>query len=114
MNNKNVLLEEELAALLEQDPDQESDSQTNLKLKLVLDFSLEISVRIGNAQRTLGELFQLTTGTVIELDRMLNEPVELLVNGKGFARGEVITIGEHFGIKITSINRPEERLKNLR
>jgi flagellar motor switch protein FliN/FliY len=109
-----MLSEKELAALLGQDPDRESDSQADLKLKLVLDFSLEISVRLGNAQRTLGELFHLTTGTVIELDRMLSEPVELLVNGRGFARGEVITIGEHFGIRITSIDRPEERLENLR
>jgi len=114
MNNRNLLSEEELSALLQDEPARGADSVANLKLNLILDFSLEISVRLGNAQRTLGDLLQLTTGTVIELDRMINEPVELLVNDKTFARGEVITIGEHFGIKITSINRPEARLENLR
>lgn len=114
MSNRNMLSEEELAALLRDEPDPDFDSQVGLKLKLVLDFPLEISVRLGSAQRTLGELYHLTTGVVVELDRMLNEPVELLVNGKTFARGEVITIGEHFGIKITSINQPEERLEHLR
>ncbi|MEW5785278.1 MAG: FliM/FliN family flagellar motor switch protein [Bacillota bacterium] len=114
MDSKNLLSEEELAALLQDDPNQENTAQADLKLKLVLDFPLEVSVRLGNARRTIGELMHLSTGTVIELDRMLNEPVELLVNGKAFARGEVITIGEYFGINITSIIKPEERLENLR
>lgn len=113
MSNRNLLTEEELAALLQEDSAQESDSQVNLKLKLVLEFPLEISVRLGNAQRTVEELLHLSTGAVIELDRMLSEPVELLVNGKAFARGEVITIGENFGINVTSIVRTEERLENL-
>ena len=114
MNSGNLLSAEELAALLQDDQSAKEEDQADLKLKLVLDFPLEISVRLGNARRSVGELLNLHTGAVIELDRMLTEPVELLVNGKPFARGEVITIGENFGINITSIIKPEERLENLR
>ena len=114
MNNDHLLSPEELAALLQDDQEEKNQEQAALKLKLVLDFPLEISVRLGNAQRTIGELLNLHTGAVIELDRMVTEPEELLVTGKHFARGEVITIGENFGVNITAIVKPEERVKNLR
>ena len=114
MSNEEILTAEELAALLQDDTDQDADSLMGMKLKLVLGFPLEVSVRLGSAQRAIGELLNLSSGTVIELDRLISDPVELLVNGKTFARGEVITIGEYFGIKITSIIKPEERLENLR
>jgi len=86
----------------------------DLKLKLVLDFPLEVSVRLGDTQRTIGQLLNLTVGTVIELENSIEEPVELVVNGKPFAEGEVITIGEVFGIRLQNIINPKERLENLR
>lgn len=85
-----------------------------LKLKVVLDFPLEVAVRIGNAARNIGELLKLTAGTVIELDREISEPADLIINGQVVARGEIVIIGENFGVRITSILKPVERLEQLR
>ncbi len=109
-----MLSEEEMNALLSVDSSREDELKMDLKLKLVLDFPLEVSVRLGEARMTIGQLLNLTVGTVVELDSMIDEPVDLVVNGKSFARGEVITVGETFGVRLKSISKPEERLENLR
>ncbi len=114
MDNRHILSEEEMNALLSEGSNREDELKMDLKLKLVLDFPLEVSVRLGNAERTIGQLLNLTVGTVIELDKMIDEPVELVVNGKPFAEGEVITIDETFGIRLKNIIKPEERIENLR
>ncbi len=114
MDSRNLISEEEMRALLSEDTSREDELKMDLKLKVVLDFPLEVSVRLGNAQRTISQLLNLTVGTVIELDTMIDEPVDLVVNGKQFATGEVITIGEAFGVRLRSISKPEDRLENLR
>jgi flagellar motor switch protein FliN/FliY len=114
MDNDNLLTEEELRALLDNDPGREDDLKMDLKLKLVLDFPLEVSVRLGDAEMTVGQILNLTVGTVIELDSMVTDPVDLKVNGKSFAQGEVITIGETFGVRLDNISKPEDRIENLR
>lgn len=114
MDSRNLLSEEEMNALLSDSFDREDELKMDLKLKLVLDFPLEVSVRLGDAQRTIGQLMNLTVGTVIELDNMIDEPVDLVVNGKAFARGEVVTVGESFAVRLKSIIKPEERIENLR
>lgn len=107
------MTEEELEALLGGGQDPEDDLKMDLKLKLVLDFPLEVSVRLGKAEMTVGEILNLSVGTVIELDSMVADPVDLKVNGKSFAKGEVIVIGETFGVRLEGISKPEERIKNL-
>ncbi len=114
MDSRNLLSEEEMNALLSDSFDREDELKMDLKLKLVLDFPLEVSVRLGDAQRTIGQLMNLTVGTVIELDNMIEEPVDLVVNGKAFARGEVVTVGESFAVRLKSIIKAEERIENLR
>ncbi len=114
MDSRHILSEEEMNALLNEDSNREDELKMDLKLKLVLDFPLEVSVRLGKAERTIGQLLNLTVGTVIELDKMIEEPVELMVNGKTFAEGEVITIDETFGIRLKNIIKPEERIETLR
>ncbi len=114
MDSRNILSEEEMNALLNEDSSREEELKMDLKLKLVLDFPLEVSVRLGEAQRTIGQLLNLTVGTVIELDKMIDDPVELVVNGKPFAEGEVITVGETFGVRLKNIINPKERIENLR
>ncbi len=114
MDSRSLLSEEEMKALFSDETSREEELKMDLKLKLVLDFPLQISVRLGEAQRTIGQLLNLTVGTVIELDRMIEEPVVLVVNGRKFAAGEVVTVGETFGIRLKSISRPEDRLENLR
>ncbi len=114
MDSRNLLSEEEMNALLSDDSSREEELKMDLKLKLVLDFPLEVSVRLGDTQMTIGQLLNLTVGTVIELDSMIDEPVGLFVNGKPFAAGEVITVGETFGVRLKSISKPEDRIENLR
>lgn len=114
MDSRSLLSEEEMNALLSDDSSREEELKMDLKLKLVLDFPLEVSVRLGESRMTIGQLLNLTVGTVIELDNMIDEPVGLFVNGKPFASGEVITVGETFGIRLKNISKPEDRIENLR
>ncbi|MEW5919720.1 MAG: flagellar motor switch protein FliN [Bacillota bacterium] len=83
-------------------------------LDLILDFPLVLSVRLGEVMKNLEEVRQISPGTVIELNRMISDPVDVFVNGKLIARGEVIVVEENFGIKITHIYNPLERVKRLK
>lgn len=114
MDSRNLLSEEEMNALLDTSSSREDELKMDMKLKLVLDFPLEVSVRLGDSGMTIGQLLNLTVGTVIELDNMVDDPVDLVVNGKTFATGEVITVEETFGVRLKSITKPEERIENLR
>jgi flagellar motor switch protein FliN len=114
MDSHNLLTEEELRALLDNDSSREEELKMDLKLKLVLDFPLEVSVHLGSSGMTIGQLLNLNVGTVIELEAMVNDPVDLMVNGRTFAKGEVITVGETFGVRLKSISNPEERVETLR
>lgn len=113
MNDDCRLTAEELNALFQEDSNSVTEEVHDQKLKLALDFPLEISIRLGEAKRNIGELLQLVSGAVIELDREITEPVDLVVNGRAIARGEVVTVGEHFAVRIVSIIKPEERVENL-
>ncbi len=112
-DNNNLLSSEEINDLLEQESASSSNDALDEKLEMILEFPLEVSVRIGETRMNIEELLSLTTGNVIEFSRVINEPVDLVINGKLVARGEVVTVGENFAIKITSIITPEERVKQL-
>ncbi len=94
----------------EGDPD--PDHPPNLEM--ILDFPLNISVRLGEVEKRLEEIRQISPGKVIELDRLVSEPVDVFINGKLIAHGEVVVVGENFGIRITSIVEPVERIRKLR
>ena len=80
-------------------------------LSLVLDVPVEVAVEIGRTTVTIRELLAVTPGTLIALDRMAGEAVDLLVNGTRIARGEVVAIDEEFGLRVTEIVAPERRLE---
>lgn len=82
-------------------------------LRSLLDIPLEISVELGRTKMLIGDLLQITQGSTIELDKFENEPVEILINGRHIARGEVILMGDKFGVRIIDIISPEERIKKL-
>jgi len=82
-------------------------------LDFVLDIPLEVSVEIGRARILISELLQLGRGSVIELNKLAGEPVEIFINQKLIARGEVMVINDKFGIKMTEILSPMERVKQL-
>ncbi|OFI06513.1 flagellar motor switch protein FliN [Clostridium acetireducens DSM 10703] len=83
-------------------------------IDLILDVPLEISVVLGRTKRNIKEILNFGTGSLIELDKLAEEPVEILVNGKKVAYGEVVVVDENFGVRITSIVTQEERVKSLR
>jgi flagellar motor switch protein FliN/FliY len=81
------------------------------KLKKFLDLPLFIEVVVGSTTLTLGEILNLGPGSVVELDNLVEEPVDIKVNGKLVARGEIVVVEEKFGVKITDIVEREERVK---
>ncbi|MFH1744219.1 MAG: FliM/FliN family flagellar motor switch protein [bacterium] len=89
----------------------ETSDQTNLEL--ILDTDLEISAELGSAVRTVREILELGPGSVIELNRLSGEPVDLFVNRRSFSRGEVVVIADSFGIRVTDILSVEERIEAL-
>lgn len=85
----------------------------NEKLEMLLDIPLEISVEVGNKTLTLEDILKLSSNAIVELDRYINEPVDIKINGKLIAKGELYTVENNFGIKITNIVTVQERLKFL-
>ena len=82
-------------------------------ISLINDISLELTVRLGKTEMPIKDILDLAPGSVIELDRLAGEAVDLLANGKIIARGEVVVIDENFGFRVTDIISSEERLKKL-
>ncbi len=82
-------------------------------LKLIMDVPLQVSVELGSTKMRIKEILELGVGSVIELDKLASDPVDVYVNGRLIARGEVVVIDETFGIKITDIISPIERVTNL-
>ncbi|QAA31637.1 flagellar motor switch phosphatase FliY [Clostridium manihotivorum] len=83
-------------------------------IDLILDVPLEISVVLGRTKKSIKDILSLSNGSLIELDKVADEPVEILVNGKRVAFGEVVVVDENFGVRITSIVSNAERIKSLR
>ncbi len=83
-------------------------------LDFILDIPLKVSVELGRAQVVIKDLLQLGQGSVLELDKLAGEPLEVLVNGKLVARGEVIVVNEKFGVRLTDIISPLERIETLK
>lgn len=82
-------------------------------LEVLLDVPLEVIVELGRTDLQIKEILSLAPGSVVELNRMAGEPINIMVNGKLVARGEVVVIDENFGVKITHIISPMERLSQL-
>ncbi|MBF0316581.1 MAG: flagellar motor switch protein FliN [Nitrospirae bacterium] len=83
-------------------------------IKFLLDIPLTITVEIGRTKMLINDLLQLGQGSVVELDKLAGEPLEMLINNKVIARGEVVVVNEKFGIRLTDIVSPTDRLKQLK
>jgi flagellar motor switch protein FliN/FliY len=95
----------------------ESSSNGNpgdVKLDVILDIPVTISMEIGRTKLSIRNLLQLNQGSVVELDRFAGEPMDVLVNGTLVAHGEVVVVNEKFGIRLTDVISPADRIKNLR
>jgi flagellar motor switch protein FliN len=80
---------------------------------MLFDIPLQVTVELGRTNRNVKDILELTSGSIIELDKLAGEPVDVLVNNRLIARGEVVVIEENFGVRITNIASPADRLKNL-
>ncbi|MCX8031222.1 MAG: flagellar motor switch protein FliN [Thermodesulfovibrionales bacterium] len=83
-------------------------------IDFLLDIPLEVCVELGKTKMQIRDLLQLGQGSVIELEKLAGEPMEVLVNGRLIARGEVVVVNEKFGVRLTDIVSPSERLRQLK
>ena len=83
-------------------------------LDVILDIPVSISMEVGSTDINIRNLLQLNQGSVIELDRLAGEPLDVLVNGTLIAHGEVVVVNEKFGIRLTDVISPSERIKKMR
>lgn len=83
------------------------------RLDMVLDIPVQVSVELGRARVPIRNLLQLAQGSVVELDRLAGEPLDVLVNGCLIAQGEVVVVNDRFGIRLTDVISPDERLRRL-
>ena len=92
-------------------PLQESEAKN---LELLMDIPLQVTVELGRTKRSIKEILELSSGSIIELDKLAGEPVDILVNNRLIAKGEVVVIDENFGVRVTDIVSQSDRLKKLR
>tara|TARA_R110002049_G_scaffold13509_2_gene58474 strand:+ start:118887 stop:119243 length:357 start_codon:yes stop_codon:yes gene_type:complete len=86
---------------------------SNPNLDVILNIPVQVSLELGKAKMDLRELLQLGQGSVVELERAIDEPLDVLVNGALVARGEVVVVDNKFGIRLTDIVSPEKRVKTF-
>ena len=92
---------------------EEGELEISDRLKRFLDIPLQVEVVVGSTVITLGELLQLDTGSVVELEQNVEAPVDIKVNGKLIAKGEIVIIEDRFGVRIIDILGREERIKEV-
>jgi flagellar motor switch protein FliN/FliY len=82
-------------------------------LDFILDVTLQVTVEVGRARMTIQDLLQLGQGSVVELEKLAGEPLDIFINGKPVARGEAVIVNEKFGVRLTDIISPEDRIEGL-
>ncbi|GAB5466723.1 MAG: hypothetical protein Kapaf2KO_21590 [Candidatus Kapaibacteriales bacterium] len=102
------------AAFSDIDYDEGNIASADSKLELLYDLQLPVSIELGRTNMLIRNILRLGRGSVIEFDKLVSEPVDIMVNGKKIAEGEVVVIDKHFGIRITTLVDPSERLKGMR
>ncbi len=119
MSNENTArtLEEEAVIRSDSQPENAEDLRgtrgLTTDISLVMDIPIVLSMEIGQTRMTIGELLKLEKGSVVELQRMAEEPLDVLVNGTLVAHGEAVVVGDRFGIRLTDVISPKERLNKI-
>jgi len=104
------LVEQELV-----DPPKAKDSlESSQNINLIMDIPLRVTVELGRTKMVVSELLNLGQGSVVELNKLAGEPMEILVNDKLVARGEAVVVNEKFGVRLTDIISPKERVEQLK
>ncbi|MFL5263465.1 MAG: flagellar motor switch protein FliN [Anaeromyxobacteraceae bacterium] len=93
---------------------QSSGDNSSRRLDMLLDVPLDVSVELGRCRMTIQDLLALGPGAVIELDKIAGEPLDILINDRLVARGEAVVVNDKFGVRITDIVSPQERIARIR
>ncbi|MBI5682707.1 MAG: flagellar motor switch protein FliN [Deltaproteobacteria bacterium] len=94
--------------------EQKGEGDNNVTMDRILDIPVTLSVELGRTRVVINDLLQLSQGSVIELNKLVGEPMEILVNDRLVAMGEVVVVNEKFGVRLTDIVSPMERIKQLK
>jgi flagellar motor switch protein FliN/FliY len=86
---------------------------TGRTLEFIMDVALQVTVEVGRTRMTIQDLLQLGQGSVVELEKLAGEPLDIFINGKAVARGEAVIVNDKFGVRLTDIISPEDRLEGL-
>ena len=106
--------EEKVKGNAEQKPESDKAERSSLEnLRVLENIDVKLTVEVGGAEIKLRELLRINEGSVIELERLAGDPLDILANGTIIAKGEVVMIGERFGIRFTEVVDPKERVQNL-
>ncbi len=105
--------EDDAVAVAKDDAPEASAELADEKLGMVLDIQLNLSVELGSTKMLINDLLQLGQGSVIELTKLVGDPLEVMVNKKLIAKGEVVVVNEKFGVRITEVIGPKERIESL-
>ncbi len=92
----------------------DGQSKSDVDINIILDVDVDLALEVGRANMSVRNLLQLNQGSIIELDRAADEPLDVLVNGTLVARGEVVVVNESFGVRLTEIVTPLERIGKLK
>lgn len=115
--NDNEMLNQKAASAMAQFEEFDDSTQTggvyNDKLHFLKDLPMNIYIELGRTQMQIKDILELERGYVIELDKLASEPVDVFVNNKKIAEGEVVVIDKHFGIRITNLVDPANRVKDI-
>ncbi len=90
-----------------------AEESTQINAEVLQNISVTLSIEVGRAQIKIKDLMRLTQGSVVELDRVAGEPLDLLINNTVVAQGEVVLVNERYGIRLTRVVPASERMKNL-
>ncbi|HKJ98045.1 MAG TPA: flagellar motor switch protein FliN [Desulfotignum sp.] len=96
-----------------EEPTEKTEEQEARELDFILDIPLELSVELGKTRMLVNDLLQLGQGSIIELNKLAGEPLEVYINRKLIARGEVVVVNEKFGVRLTDVITPIDRVKSL-
>ena len=109
-NQEEVATEENIEAVAETETKERGSSEN---LRVLENIEVKLTVEVGSTEIKIRDLLRLNEGSVVELDRLAGDPLDILANGTTIAKGEVVMVGERFGIRFTEVADPEERVQNL-
>ena len=113
MAEENEVVEENLNTAQEASETETKGRGSSENLKVLENIEVKLTVEVGSTEIKIRDLLKLNEGSVVELDRLAGDPLDILANGTTIAKGEVVMVGERFGIRFTEVADPEERVQNL-